>query len=384
MRLGIQGLPRLGSGPAIQIRLSEMDLRSLPDTTHLVSGMAYLSLTLLGLAVGLPFLYPIHVLPIPSFYSEWLAIALGLGACLVFLGLRFWKNLSTPPRRPASFVAGGMDRSSGAVRGTHIHDSGAAARTLFGLGGISDRRGWVAATTTGTGKSFVCARLVSVRRGACCRHWRGFSQYLDLDGLMHGWVSLRQSTSIHGNIAQTNHFAAHIMIAALALIYLQAQHRIPLSLALPLLALFAIVLTLSSSRSVWLYVSGVLAFSLVTYGKTRDPVHRRLATFTGLLLALFLAAQLFHAASERVAQPRWPDRHAKSLSGSVLPRLVEWHKAWLIFLQSPIVGIGVGHYGWHSFNLHALPEFIGVPSEVISHHAHNLFLEVLAEPGLSD
>ena len=42
----------------------------------------------------------------------------------------------------------------------------------------------------------------------------------------------------------------------------------------------------------------------------------------------------------------------------------------------------MGHYGWHSFNLHVLPGFASTSSSVLSHHAHNLFLEVAAELGI--
>ena len=58
--------------------------------------------------------------------------------------------------------------------------------------------------------------------------------------MLTGWVSPAQTISIHGNIAQTNNFATHVTLAALALIYLQAQRRIPLGLALPVLVIFAL------------------------------------------------------------------------------------------------------------------------------------------------
>ena len=64
-------------------------------------------------------------------------------------------------------------------------------------------------------------------------------------------------------------------------------------------------------------------------------------------------------------------------------RLSEWRKAWLIFLESPLWGIGIGNYGWHSFNYQALPEFSAVFKNLFLHHSHNLIMQVLAELGVA-
>ena len=69
-----------------------------------------------------------------------------------------------------------------------------------------------------------------------------------------------------------------------------------------------------------------------------------------------------------------------ALSG-IEDRLVEARKAWLMFLQAPILGVGIGQYGWHSFSLQLLPEFSAYPRWEIFTHTHNLFLQVLAELG---
>ena len=65
-------------------------------TPRLDDYVATLGLVFLGSIAVLPFLQPYRLLPLTSFYSEWLAIALGIGACLIFLTLRFWENLAVP------------------------------------------------------------------------------------------------------------------------------------------------------------------------------------------------------------------------------------------------------------------------------------------------
>ncbi len=361
-------------------------MRSFPDTARLTRGAAYLSLALLSLVITLPFLNPVHALPIPSFYSECLAIALGLGACLVFLSMRFWKNLSTP--RAAlhlSWLAGWIALQVLFVE--HIYTTQALLPALYLAWAILLVAvvGWLRHQLGSEKVLDALAWFLFV--GGTLQALVGLSQYLGHYGWLAGWFNFSPHNTIIGNIAQKNHLATHVTLAALALIYLYAHRHVSRGLTHPLLMLFAIILTLTGSRSVWLYVSSVSALSFVAYKKTRNPIHHSLAAYSTLLLAFFVAAQLFMpAVNEWLSVLLGTDRSevptALQRGFSDAPRLVEWHKAWLIFLQSPIVGVGMGHYGWHSFNLHALPEFVNVPSVAITHHAHNLFLGVAAELGI--
>ena len=212
--------------------------------------------------------------------------------------------------------------------------------------------------------------------------------------MLTGWVSPRQTISIHGNIAQTNNFATHVTLAALALIYLQAQRRIPLGLALPVLVIFAIVLTLASSRSVWLYTSATIVLSAILYWKMRDNFHRRLAVLSMLFLALFVMGQILMPLVDEwlgtiLAEYGFGKNHPgvltaleRSMAGAHESRLMEWSRAWTIFLQAPVVGVGMGQYAWHSFSLYALPEFMDHPTGEVFSHAHNLFMQVMAELGI--
>ena len=357
-----------------------------PDTARLTRGMAYLSLSLLGLAIALPFLYPIRVLPLPSFYGEWLAIALGLGACLVFLSTRFWRNLSIP--RAAlhlSWLAGWIALQVLFVK--HIYTAQALLPALYLTWGVLliVVAGWLRQQLTPNKVLLTFTWFLLV--GGTLQALAGLAQYLGLYGWLAGWVNFSPHSTIIGNIAQKNHLATHITLAALALIYLYAHHHVSRTLTHPLLMLFAIILTLTGSRSVWLYVSIVLTLSFVAYKKTRSPIHHGLATYSALLLAFFVAAQLFMPTVNEwlnvlLGTDRGEIPTALQRGFSDASRLVEWHKAWLIFLQSPIVGVGMGHYGWHSFNLHALPEYASTSGDVIFHHAHNLFLAVSTELGV--
>ncbi len=355
-------------------------------TPRLDDYVATLGLIFLGSIAVLPFLQPYRLLPLTSFYSEWLAIGLGIGACLIFLTLRFWENLTAPcTALHLSWLVGWIAVQSFFVN--HIYITQALLPSLYLV--------WAMLLIVVAGRlrhqlgseKVLGALAWFLLVGGTLQAFAGLAQYLGLYGWLAGWVNFSPHNTIVGNIAQKNHLAAHVTLAALALVYLYVHRHVSRGLTYPLLMLLAVILTLTGSRSVWLYVAIASALSLVAYRKTRNPIHHGLAAYSALLLVFFVAAQLFMpAVNEWLNMLLGTDRGEipTTLQRGFLdsPRLVEWHKAWLIFLQSPIVGVGMGHYGWHSFNLHALPEFANTSSSVLSHHAHNLFLEVAAELGI--
>ncbi|XVJ69687.1 MAG: hypothetical protein HEQ39_08540 [Rhizobacter sp.] len=56
----------------------------------------YRATVVLGLMVSLPFLVPVHTLPIPSFHSEWLAMLLGCLAAMVIARTRSTQHFWVP------------------------------------------------------------------------------------------------------------------------------------------------------------------------------------------------------------------------------------------------------------------------------------------------
>lgn len=370
-----------------------MDPQAHPNSTRFAKVIDYLGLSFLGLAAAIPFLYPRHTLPIPSFYGEWLAIALGVGACTVFLTAPFWKNLSIPKSvLYILLLIAWIALQSLVVE--HIYTAQALLPALY-LGWAAMLivvAGWLRQRLTAETALGVISWILLV--GGILQSLAGLSQYFGLDGVLAGWVTLRQAISISGNIAQANNFATHVTLAALALIYLQAQRRIPLGLALPVLAIFAIVLTLASSRSVWLYTSTTVVLSAILYWKMRDNFHRRLAVLSMLFLALFVMGQLLMPLVDEwlgtiLAEYGFGRNRlgvltalGKGIAGAHESRLMEWGRAWAIFSQAPVVGVGMGQYAWHSFSLYTLPEFMDHPTGEVFSHAHNLFMQVMAELGI--
>lgn len=355
----------------------------------------YFSLFLLGLMMVLPFLQPIRVKPLTPFYNEWLALALGLGTGVVMLTYNFWEKLSAP--RVALHLLGLMGLII--VQAIFIEPI-YTAQVLLPLLYLA----WAILLTVLVTWLREQLGLETVLRilahflliGGSLHALFGIIQYLGLYGWLGWLVEPRQIVSITGNIGQQNHFATHIMLATLALFYLSVLRRLSWGITIFLLVLFAFVLALSGSRSVALYAIGAFVLSLLVYRKTGNAGHSRLAWLTGLLLALFLLYQyslpwLNEWLKEMLVHLGFDTGHLEILTATergatsgIEQRLVEWHKAWLMFLSSPPLGIGIGHYGWHSFVLQGLPEFSEAsPKSQLYHHAHNLFLEVLAELGIA-
>lgn len=356
-------------------------------------GLPYLCLLLLGLMVTLPFLQPVRAMPLIHFYNEWLAIALGLGAGVTLLARSFWTKLFVP--RLAIYLLGVMVLI--AIQAVFIKPT-YTTQILLPLLYLA----WAILLATLTawlreqlGPETVLRVLAYfILAGGTLHALIGIAQYLGFYSLFGPLVDPRIIVNITGNIGQQNHFATHLTLAMLALFYLFALHRMPWGATIALLVLFAFVLSLSGSRSILLYALGALVLSFHAYRKTKNHDYSRLAWLSGLLLALILLCQyslpwLNEWLKEILASLGFNTSHLEILTAAqrgpasgIEQRLAEWHRAWLMFLSAPLIGVGTGNYGWHSFILRELPEFSGASSTwELYHHAHNLFLEMLAELG---
>lgn len=355
--------------------------------------LTFSCLFFLGIMMVIPFLQPVRAEPLTPFYSEWLAIVLGLGAGVVLLASSVWEKLFAP--RIALYLLGLIALI--AIQYIFLKPTYMAQALLPML-----YLAWATLLTVLVTwlrerlglETVLCSFAYFILIGGLLHALFGVFQYLGVYGWLDWIIEKRKIVNITGNMGQQNHFATHIMLATLALFYIFTLRRISWSLTIFLLVLFTFVLALSGSRSVILYAIGAFVLSLLGYRKTNNSTHAQLVWLTGLLLALFLLYQyslpwLNEWLKETLAKFGFDTGHLEVLTAAqrgavsgIEQRLVEWHKAWLMFLSAPLLGIGIGNYGWHSFILHGLPEFATAsPKSELYHHAHNFFLEVLAELG---
>jgi O-antigen ligase len=360
-------------------------------STH--SKVALASLLLVGLIAIIPFLLPYHALPLPAFYSEWAAFALGVAACFPLLSRNFWLHLKIPHSAIWLFAVVVLIALQ-ALFVDHVYVTQSllpgiyiswAAILIILCTWIREQLGLDRAVT-------VFAWMILI--GGTLQALAGLVQYFNVSGELASMVEMKQGISIHGNINQRNHFATQITLTAFALIYLRATDRMNRTLTTALLILFAFVITVSSSRTTAVYIIAGFLLSLLSYRASRTTVHYRLVQGTGLFLVLFLLAQfflpflndwlkhLFNAMGFDVGGLEALAALQRGAAEGIDVRISEWLKAWLIFMEAPFWGIGIGHYGWYSFNYQALPEFSTISKPVTFQHSHNLIMQMLAELGV--
>lgn len=348
--------------------------------SHLTS--AKLSLWLIGLMLFLPFVTPYHMQPIPSFYAEWLAAALGLSAMLALVNKSAWQPLQIPQ---ISLVMAGLASIVGMqwLLGM-LHSSQFAllvlsylvwAFLLMVLGSyLRAQLGWEKIATTLAWCLLTAAMLNA-----------GFVllQYLMRSGLAVPFIPKLNS---YGAISQANHFADFTALATASLIYLYAKAKFSFNMFAGMLGLCLIMLAFSGSRSVWLYLGALTLLAVIMQAnairqRTGSTAIRSVLRVSLLLLPAFLVVQLLIAyvlPDQLVNLPN--ERIASAHNASASPRLQIWYDSLRLFMQSPWLGIGVGKMRAASFMLVDTPA--AMASNRVFEHAHNLFIHLLTEMGM--
>ncbi len=197
-------------------------------------------------------------------------------------------------------------------------------------------------------------------------------------------IARKSSNAVFGNLGQPNHFADYVTLALGSLTFLFARGSLSRTAAAACGMPMLLVLALSGSRSIWLYLVVLLGLAFWFYRKRQDPSGRRLMRCTVLLTAGFVLAQAL------VMLPLFaPDQGMALTAAQRLfesspgpsARLQLWREAWSMFTQFPLLGAGWGQFSWHHFEYQALES--GAVSLGMFNHAHNILLHLLAETGIT-
>jgi len=340
------------------------------------------SLILIGLMWTVPFLQPYHRFPLTSFYSEWLAFALGLAAALLLLSRESWREAALPavalaPVGLAALV--GLQAALGRVPypeqaltavlyllwASLLIVLGHRLRRAFTLAGVAAVLAW-----------FLLA-------GGLASAVIGLLQHYQVSTPLDFLVGRKAALQVYGNLGQPNHFAAYVTLALVSAAYLYCCGRLHVVLAAGCAALCLLVLALSGSRSPWLYLGALGLLALLLHYFRRDDGSRRLAVFACCLLPGLIVAQGVAALPILAPPAGWVSSAERlfQLAGGIEPRLQLWREAWSLFLSAPVLGAGIGQFAWHHFLTHAAAGASAVPG--VYNHAHNLVLHLLAETGLA-
>jgi len=369
---------------------------NIPFAVASIRWIPFCSLMLIGLIGILPFINRHHSQPIVSFYSEWLALSLGIAAGVALLTRQFWLHLVIPKTTIYLFLLAVVF----AIQAVLIPGPYAArwlVPTLYLAWAflLMILAAWLRQTLGKEKIVEVLAWFLVV--GGLLSAFAGLVQYIGYGGWVGPYVAFKLSTAVYGNIAQQNHFASHLLLATAGLCYLFSRNSLSAALSIILLIFFALMVSLSTSRAVLLYAISLSALSVAGYLKSRDAVNARLGLFSVLFLATYIGAQfLFEHLNpwlmelvrdwsqndDFLAHSTALEKFFKSPLGLEI-RASECHKAWLMFLDAPVFGIGIGNYAWYSFSYQTLPEFSGIDKPQLFGHSHNLFAQIAAETGLA-
>jgi O-antigen ligase len=337
---------------------------------------------LAGLAWTVPFLQPVHRLPLTAFYSEWLAFALGLAAAAPLMRRESWRDAAPPVVALAPLglivvlgtqVALGRVPHPGQALMAGLYLSWAALLMLLGQT---------------LKREIPFARIVTILAwfllaGGLLEALVGLVQHYHLTmPALETLVAGKRLPQIFGNLAQPNHYSACVSLSLASVAYLYACRRVPVAVAAGSAALFLVVLVLAGSRSIWLYLAAFLVLAFLLNRLQRSDESRRLALFAiglvpGLHAAQILAGFPFMQPAEGPLLTT-ADRLFQAASG-VESRLPLWANGWRMFLDAPLLGAGFGQFAWEQFLHRAASGETAAPG--LFNHAHNLVLQLLAEFG---
>jgi O-antigen ligase len=347
---------------------------------------ARFSLAAIGLAWTLPFLQPFHQFPLTSFYSEWLALILGLVALVLLAGKRYWHDAPLPvmvlPLLGFILVLGvqyalGQVAYGGQPLAAGLYVAWAVLLVML-AGGL--RR-----ELSLDGIATVLAWFLVV--GGVLAALFALLQHYQISDLPNTLIAPKRSALVYGNLAQANHFASYCTLALASLAYLYAGGRMPGVAVAAGAAPLIFVIGLTGSRSALLFLAFMLVLALL-YAWRRGAGGKRLAVcvtlfVAGFALSQWLATQPWLASSggtETVTQ-RLVGGEGSSGPINIAHRLQVAREAWEMFLQAPFLGVGWGQFPWQDFEYRA--QHGRALSTWPFNHAHNIVLHLLAETGLA-
>jgi len=343
----------------------------------------HISLALVGLMWVFPFLHYRHEDPLTTFDQEWWSAMLGLLALTVLTAREFWLRPEIPriAQLPAALIVVLLLQL---VLGKVAYFNQALLYALYFLFaallmmlGAKLRDGFGL-----TRMSLVLAVFLLV--GAELSALIGVLQHYQWHTLLDAVVVMQISSGVYGNLGQPNHFADYVALGlvSLGLLYQLRKLRSGYVLLLALPLLFA--MTLSGSRSSWLYL--LLMTCLAWWSARREVTLRPLLKYSALLVVGFgmmhLIVQLPFmtgtVSGTNTVQRFLAYNGSGDTSGSI--RLYLWHEAWLMFLQSPWLGVGFGQFAWQHFQM--LPLLQAGNISGLYNNAHNLVFQLAAEAGI--
>ena len=347
----------------------------------------------------LPSLNPYHFFPLTNFYTEWLALALGLAALLPLSVRSFWDEIEIPTL--ALWLLGfaavlPLQLAWLDIAYPELSMLGALyviwAALLVWLGRVLAKSCGMEALAVWLAAMLVLGGLLNAAAAVL--------QFYGLDSLLGPLIAAlgAHRGGAYGNFGQNNHFADYLTLALISVLYLQIKGRLAWPAVASCAAIFLYVLSLSGSKATWLYLPAALALGLWFRSRSDAPALRRAAVVVAVLLPLFgllQYAMAHYGLAFRPALPGLPearvtpiDRFVDELAHGLLPqaggsalgtRIYMWHQALLMWSRAPMLGVGFGQYAGVFFEQAAELSRYHIPN--YDRNSHNALMQLLAETG---
>ncbi len=347
-------------------------------------------LVLCGLLVTAPFLFPHHYFPFPTFYTEWLAFALGLAA-LVAMGVGPSRRAVPVPAMSLGLLAFAAVLAAQVAVGQVAYPLRNAMGALYPVWAalIVMLGAWLGSEMGERPVVHALQWWLAIAGALVAAS--GFIQYYHTPFSAGTFVVAQPVNMMIGVIGQSNNFANYLGIGLLSVASLHSRGALSFVPAALIGLVASGALALSGSRTSWGYMAIVFALVPLLFRGGHPEAGRKFLRIAVLSLAVFALVQVLNVYTDVFTGPEGRtlsagERFAKYLAidgaSSVRPiRLQLFLYAWLMFLSSPILGVGFGEYAWRSLELAAvLP---GVIPPGLDRHSHNLFLQLLAETGVA-
>ena len=326
-----------------------------------------------------PFVIPVDGLPVPTFYQEWTAVALGSAAFMAILLAQGKTGIEVPrtvllPIGILLLLLVQMTQGrliywqQGAIGAMYLLWSltmmcvGRALRQRFGWDGFCRLSAWA-----------VCF-------GALLSAVIGVIQLIgwQLGGLVVPMIGPRA----HANLGQPNHFANYLSLGLLAIIYLACTRRLNLFAAGGAMVLLLTLANLSGTRSTWLYLAAAAFLAVWAHRGARSTQTRALVIWAATAIVTMLVLQFVSGSLLEQSTLRHVTAGARLsvADAGYSHRLAEWLASLLMIKSAPLMGVGFKEFAWNYFLLAGLLP-AGIPEE-ITDNSHNLVLHLFAEFGL--
>ena len=354
----------------------------------------YLTFVLLAVAFTLPYVVPNHTYPIPTFYSEFSALAVYLLVGVAVLLL----VRSTRPAVPfASPRVAWVPLAFGLllIVQTVVMSLAMPAMNWLGVGFLLPA---FMATQAGYGIARTQQVSVAMRWIAFALIFGGlFSVFAQVVQLLHLEKKFTPLVVAYtytverrpfGNMAQANHMATYIAFGVAGALFLAQTRRLNVLLWAVVSALFSGGLALTVSRGPWLQIAVIVVagFWTALIGAPRDDGRAsrgrrdlRAWLLPVALVVLFVLVnafvrwanvhygwQLDQSAAERFKDAR-----------QIAPRIALWRYGLTMFSTHPLLGVGWGDFPIHQYEL--AKALGGVE---IANNSHDIVVDLLAKTGI--